>query len=62
MCQTASIIIGSGLIFTAGVLYGLMALGKKSVTGDVSVTHGPSVAVRPFLPWVVKYGMLNQHI
>ncbi|XP_043201575.1 calcium channel flower-like isoform X2 [Amphibalanus amphitrite] len=30
MCQTASIIIGSGLIFSAGVLNGLMALGKKA--------------------------------
>ncbi|XP_037080606.1 calcium channel flower-like isoform X2 [Pollicipes pollicipes] len=30
MCGTASIIIGSGLIFVAGVLNGLMALGRKA--------------------------------
>jgi len=30
MCDSASVIIGSGLIFTAGVLSGLMALGKKA--------------------------------
>jgi len=30
MCQSVSVFFGSGLIFVTGVLYGMMALGKKS--------------------------------
>ncbi|KAK8389626.1 hypothetical protein O3P69_008962 [Scylla paramamosain] len=35
MCITVSIILGSGLIFLCGVLYGLMALGKKGSREDM---------------------------
>lgn len=29
LCPSLSSIFGSGLIFTTGILYGMMALGKK---------------------------------
>lgn len=38
MCQGLSIIFGSGLIFLCGVLYGLMALGKKGSREDMIAT------------------------
>ncbi|XP_045103301.1 calcium channel flower-like isoform X2 [Portunus trituberculatus] len=35
MCFSVSIFLGSGLIFLCGVLYGLMALGKKGSREDM---------------------------
>ncbi|KAG0729024.1 Calcium channel flower [Chionoecetes opilio] len=40
MCISVSIILGSGLIFLCGVLYGLMALGKKLDVVNVSFQIG----------------------
>lgn len=38
MCQSLSIFFGSGFIFLTGVLYGMMALGKKGNRNDMLAT------------------------
>lgn len=35
MCISVSVILGSGLIFLCGLLYGMMALGKKGSREDM---------------------------
>ncbi|XP_018026743.1 calcium channel flower-like isoform X2 [Hyalella azteca] len=35
MCQSVSIFFGSGFIFLTGVLYGMMALGRKGSRNDM---------------------------
>ena len=58
MCQSVSIFFGSGLIFVTGVLYGMMALGKKSVPFLIkclTCLNHDQLKIRPcFLPWVSK--------
>ncbi|GLG97841.1 hypothetical protein R5R35_003143 [Gryllus longicercus] len=41
LCPSLSSIFGSGLIFTTGVIYGLMALGKKGSRQDMAAMASP---------------------
>ncbi|XP_065206742.1 calcium channel flower isoform X2 [Planococcus citri] len=42
MCFSFSIFFGSGLIFATGVLYGMMALGKKGTRADMAAAASPT--------------------
>jgi len=44
MCRSVSTFFGSGLIFLSGVLYGMMALGKKAPRSDMMATAQASQA------------------
>ncbi|PSN42799.1 Calcium channel flower [Blattella germanica] len=47
MCPGLGSIFGSGLIFTTGVIYGLMALGKKGTRQDMAAMASPPQASTP---------------
>ncbi|XP_063922474.1 calcium channel flower isoform X2 [Zophobas morio] len=40
-------IFGSGLIFTTGVIYGMMALGRKASRQDMAAAASPQLATSP---------------
>ncbi|XP_023028991.1 calcium channel flower isoform X2 [Leptinotarsa decemlineata] len=42
-----STIFGSGLIFTTGVIYGMMALGRKGSRDDMAAVASPHMATSP---------------
>ncbi|KAH1014051.1 calcium channel flower isoform X1 [Dendroctonus ponderosae] len=44
---SVTIILGSGLIFGTGVLYGMMALGKKASREDMAAVASPQMATSP---------------
>ncbi|XP_018319623.1 calcium channel flower isoform X2 [Agrilus planipennis] len=47
MCPGLSSIFGSGLIFTTGVVYGMMALGRKGSREDMAAMASPQTATSP---------------
>ncbi|EGI70436.1 Transmembrane protein C9orf7 [Acromyrmex echinatior] len=53
LCPGMSSIFGSGLIFTTGIIYGLMSLGKKAPFGEMRTTamdiQAPSSSMRSVL-------------
>uniref|UniRef100_A0A8D8V8V7 Calcium channel flower n=1 Tax=Cacopsylla melanoneura TaxID=428564 RepID=A0A8D8V8V7_9HEMI len=42
MCFSLSTIVGSGLIFVTGILYGMQALGKKGTREDMAAVASPT--------------------
>lgn len=53
LCPGLGSLIGSGLIFTTGIIYGMMSLGRKASFGEMRIaamdTQAPSSSMRSTL-------------